>query len=96
MSKRVVWKFPLDVNPLVVLGAQIQYIPKGAQFLHCAPQGNSIALWYEIPDPDAETEKHAFQIIETGIGPIGDHLLYVGTAMFDGIGGRLEIGRAHV
>lgn len=81
---RTVWKFPVIVNSLTALGTQVVQIPAGARFLHCAAQGNSIGLWYEIPDQDTEvTEKHGFQIFGTGTGPIGDHLRYVGSALFD-------------
>jgi len=83
MADRTVWKFPLHIDPLTVQFTQVKHIPEGAQFLHCAAQGNDVALWYEIPDPDAGTVQHGFQIFGTGTGPIGDHLTYVGTATFD-------------
>lgn len=90
MSGRVVWKFPISLDPLTVEFTQVAHIPGGAKFLHCAPQGlGTIALWYEIPDPDAEKAQHGFQIFGTGHGPIGDHLSYVGTALFDS--GRLVL-----
>jgi hypothetical protein len=93
MAERTVWKFPLHIDPLTVQFTQVQRIPEGARFLHCAAQGNDVALWYEIPDPEAETVERGFQIFGTGNGPIGDHLTYIGTAQFVGalLGGSLVL-----
>jgi hypothetical protein len=82
MADRTVWKYPLAINALTVSVTNIQRIPKGAKFLHCAAQKNSVALWYEIPDPEAPKEAHRFQIFGTGNSPIGDHMTYVGSALF--------------
>ena len=82
MADRTVWKFPLHVDAMTVQFTQVTFIPEGARFLHCAAQHNSIGLWYEIPDPDATKIKHGFQIFGTGNSPIGDHLTYVGSAIF--------------
>jgi hypothetical protein len=81
MTARTIWKFPIDVNVLTASFTNVVSIPRGAKFLHCAAQKNSIALWYEIPDPEAPTEQRGFQIFGTGTGPVGDHLSYVGTAL---------------
>jgi hypothetical protein len=77
---RTIWKYTLPITALTT----VQWIPQGARFLAIAPQGDSIALWYEIPDPDAEKEKHGFQQFGTGASPIGDHLNYVGTTLHAG------------
>lgn len=83
MSGRTVWKFPVSIDPaLAAAFTQVVPIPAGARFLHAAAQGYAIALWYEVPDPEAATEDHRFQVFGTGTGPIGDHLTYVGTGVF--------------
>lgn len=82
MAERTIWKFPLHVNALTVGFTNILFIPEGATFRHLAAQHNAIALWYEIPNPEAGKVKHGFQIFGTGNSPIGDHLTYVGTALF--------------
>lgn len=85
MSGRTVWKFPIVVNVLTASVTNVVHIPEGAKFLHCAAQGHgTIALWYEIPDTEAPKVQHGFQIFGTGTDPIGDHLTYVGTALFAG------------
>jgi len=78
---RTIWKYTIPVNELAASFTNVEYIPAGARFLTCAEQNGNIALWYEIPDPDAETEEHGFQLFGTGTGPIGDHLSYVGTTL---------------
>jgi len=80
---RTVWKFTLPVNALTASFTTLLRIPQRAEFRHCAAQRNTIALWYEIPDPAAPTEPRRFQLFGTGTGTIGDHLTYVGTALFD-------------
>jgi len=84
VSGRTVWKYPLVVNALTVQFTQVVRIPEGAIFRHCAAQHNTVALWYEIPDQDAPKAEHRFQIFGTGNEPIGDHLTYVGSALFAG------------
>lgn len=84
MTGRTVWKFPIHVNPLAVMFTQVLHIPPGARFLHAAEQHGHIALWYEVPDPAAETEQHGFQVFGTGTGPIGDHLTWVATVPMRG------------
>jgi hypothetical protein len=87
MAGRTIWKYLIPVNELTASFTTVQRIPAGARYLTCAVQSNSpsrlgqIALWYEIPDPDAEKVQHGFQIFGTGTGPIGDHLDYVGTTL---------------
>lgn len=88
MSSRVVHKFPISIDPIAVMGTQIIDIPAGADLVHCAAQGHTIALWYEVPyseEPyEGPTVRHGFQVFGTGNGPIGDHLKHVGTALFAG------------
>jgi hypothetical protein len=81
MSGRTIWKYTIPVNALAASFTNVEYIPEGARFLSVAPQHGSIALWYEIPDPDAPPIEHGFQLFGTGTGPIGDHLDYVGTTL---------------
>lgn len=85
VSQRTVWKYTVAVDPLSAMGTQVVQIPEGARFLHCEAQhSREIGLWYEVPDPATKppTEQHGFQIFGTGNGLIGDHLKYVGTALF--------------
>jgi hypothetical protein len=81
VSGRTVWKYTIPVNVLTASFTTVQHIPTGARFLTSANQDGAIALWYEIPDPDAEKIQRRFQIFGTGTGPIGDHLTYVGTTL---------------
>lgn len=77
------WKFPVSLDPIALMGTQVTQIPEGARLVHCAAQGNAIGLWYEIPDEKSTvTEQHGFQVFGTG-HPINNHLTYVGTALFD-------------
>lgn len=78
MSRRVVWKFALDLAGGVSTTFQI---PEGARFLHCAAQDNKVGLWFEVAVGETRTQQRAFRIFGTGQS-IDDHLTYVGTAMF--------------
>jgi hypothetical protein len=81
MSDRTIWKYTIPVHVLSAMSTTVQHIPERARLLHIAQQDGSIALWYEIPDPDAPKVQHGFQLFGTGTGPIGDHLDYVGTTL---------------
>jgi hypothetical protein len=81
MSGRTVWKYTIPVHVLSAMSTTVLHIPIGARLLHVAAQHGGIALWYEIPNPDAPKIQRGFQIFGTGTGPIDDHLTYVGTTM---------------
>lgn len=81
MSKREVWKFAISGNTITAMASNHIDIPEGARFLHCAAQGNSIALWYEV-DTTAPVSTHQFHYFGTGLGPIPEDLVYLGTALF--------------
>lgn len=83
MSGRVVWKFPVSLEPLAVMFTQVVRIPKGARLIASGAQKHNIALWYEVPDTTAPMEEHHFQIFGTGDGPIGDHLTHIATVGVD-------------
>jgi hypothetical protein len=78
---RVVWKYAIPVNELTASFTNALHIPERARFLHCAEQHGSIALWFEIPFPDAPKVERGFQLFGTGTGPIRDGLTYVGTTL---------------
>jgi hypothetical protein len=84
VTGRTVWKFTIPVSVMSASFTTLLRIPAGARYLTCAEQGGSIALWYEIPDPNAEKVARRFQLFGTGTGPIGDHLIYVGTTLHAG------------
>lgn len=80
MSRRVVWKYPV---PLAA-GVSTFQIPDSARFLHCAEQGESICLWFEVRSGETVTQQRSFRIFGTGDASIDDHLTYVGTALLSG------------
>lgn len=77
---RTVHKFLLNLA-LSSYRMQRVDIPKGARFLHCAPQGDAIALWYEVTLGVEEMVAHAFEIHITGSDQISEYRLYIGTAV---------------
>jgi hypothetical protein len=81
MSARTVWKYTIPVDELTASFTNALYIPERARFLHCAEQHGSIALWFEIPFPDAPKVERGFRCFETGTGPIPDGFSYVGTML---------------
>jgi hypothetical protein len=84
VSAQTIWKYALPVNEFTAMFTTAHHIPAGARFLTCAEQFGDIALWYEIPDTDAEKIQHGYQIFGTGTGPIGEHLTYLGTTLHAG------------
>lgn len=76
------WVHRIPVNVLSVSFTSVVRMPRGSRLIHCREQGNSIALWFEVPDPDAEKQARKLQIFGTGTGPIRDGLIYAGTCIF--------------
>lgn len=58
------------------------YLPHDPRFLHAREQRDSLCAWFEVDDTNALAQ-YSFQVFGTGHGPIGDHLLYLGTGIFD-------------
>lgn len=83
-TERTVWVYRIPVNVLTASTTTVHRIPDGARLLQLAEQRGQVALWYEVPDPEATKVRHGFQLFGTGTGPIGDHLVYVGTALLAG------------
>lgn len=77
MTARAVWKYPIPLTA----GVSTFQIPEGARFLHCAEQGESICLWFEVRPAETLTQQRSFRIFGTGDPSIPDHLTYVGTAL---------------
>ncbi len=77
----VVWKFTL--LPFV---AGVAEMPRGAQLLHVAAQGDDVCVWV-LCDMGAKKVYRKVQAVPTGFGAPGT---YVGTAhLDDGDGGEL-------
>ena len=83
-TERTVWVYRIPVNVLTASTTTVHHIPAGARLLHCAEQHGQVALWFEVPDPEAPKVEHGYQLFGTGTGPIGDHLVYVGTVLLAG------------
>jgi len=73
-----VWKFVLQPEIEISL-------PRGAELLSVASQGNDICLWAKV-NPEAEKEKRSFVAFGTGHQIPDDlNLKFIGTAMiYDG------------
>lgn len=82
----VIWKYPMQVAPYDASGGQEFRVPVGAIFRHCAAQEPGvIAVWMEVPDTSAPTERRSFRFFGTGFGLQGEEdLTYLGTALFLG------------
>jgi hypothetical protein len=80
MSNRTVYVYRISLDvPVMTFD-----IPKGARFLHAAEQHRKIAMWYEIPDPDAPKVLHRYALLGTG-GWIADDSVYLATTLhYDG------------
>lgn len=72
-----VWKFNLPIS-----GTTVQLMPKGAEPISVAFQGNGLSLWAKV-DPKADAVNRCFHVIMTG-QPFNDSgLRFIGTAMLD-------------
>lgn len=67
-----------------MFGGMIFDVPAGAVVRHCDAQGDSVALWLEIPDTSAPAEQRWFRTFTTGQLIEGQGLTYLGTVLFDG------------
>lgn len=83
MTDRTIWVYRIPVNVLSAWFATVEQIPAGATLLHVEAQHRDIAMWYEIPDPNAPKQDHTFQIFGTGTGPIPDGRTYLGTTLHE-------------
>ena len=75
-----IYKYPLDNTTEI-------WVPKGAQFLDVALQGDSINAWYLV-DPSKETEHKTLAIYPTGVD-VGDNPgTHLGTVVTENMKGR--------
>lgn len=82
MAGRTVWVHRIPVNALTASFTSTLLLPAGSRLVHVREQRNDVALWFEVPDPEARKEQRGFQLFGTGTGPIRDGLEYVGTCQF--------------
>lgn len=72
-----VYRISLDV-PVMTFD-----IPEGARLLHTAEQHGMVAIWCEIPDPEASKVTRRFELYGTG-HPIPSGAIYIGTTLHYG------------
>ena len=82
MSRRAVWKYPIELGAHA--GVTTFQIPEGARFLHCAEQNGAMCLWFEVDPGETRTVQRGFRIFGTGDPSVDAHLSYVGTGLFNG------------
>lgn len=73
-----VYKYQLQITD-----SQTVMMPKGAEVLSVAAQGDSLSLWAKV-NPDAPMEKRKFYVHGTGHKIGAEVAIYRGTAMMYG------------